>query len=294
MIAYLFLRVTIFLFYLTPFFLIYFYADIFYLFIYYVVRYRRKTVYKNLKIAFKDKPEKEIKKIEKKFYKHLSILTLESLKFFSLKKEKILKRVDFINPELQQKFFDNNQSLIYASGHIGNYELGSLYAPLVLPHILFVMYKPLKNKHIDKYIKKHREINNSKLVSIFTPISQYFNKEKPMALVMLGDQNPSNKKKAIWINFFNKPTACLHGIEKYSKKYNLPIVYFSIIRVKKGYYQIKTETLITDPQNQAKGYITYVYMKHLEQEILEHPEQWLWSHRRWKHNYESNFKLYKF
>ena len=294
MIPYLFLRLIVFVFRLTPFFIIYFYADILYFILYYVVGYRKKIVNSNLKTAFPEKDEKEITKIQKKYFKHLAIITLESFKFFSLKKNKLLKRVKILNPEIEKNFFKQKQDLIFASGHIGNWELGTSFAPLALSYELFIMYKPLKNKYIDRYVNKLRTVNNSRLVSINTPVFKYFKGDKPKALVMLGDQNPSNLKKAIWINFLNTLTACLHGIEKYSKRYNLPIVYFSFIRKKKGYYEVNLETIVSSPKSEPQGYITYKYMKRLEQDILQYPEYWLWSHKRWKHEYKSDYTLYEF
>jgi KDO2-lipid IV(A) lauroyltransferase len=81
-------------------------------------------------------------------------------------------------------------------------------------------------------------------------------------------------------------TACLHGIEEYSKLYNLPIVYAKIMRVKRGYYEVFLKWIIQESEDAEKGESTALFMKELESSIIQEPGNWLWSHKRWKAKYE--------
>ena len=106
---------------------------------------------------------------------------------------------------------------------------------------------------------------------------------KGKLIIMMSDQNPSNIKDAIWVHFLNQDTACVHGMEKYALNHQLPIVFVDIQRVKRGYYELTFSPLIEDPSQHKPGEITQIYMSRLETIIGTNPPDWLWTHKRWKH-----------
>lgn len=287
MIGYVFFRIIVFIFRILPFSIIYLISDFFAFFMSNVFFYRKKVILENLKNSFPEKSLKEINKIKSKFYHHLTDIMLESIKGYTLSEKKLRKRYTYANKELSNKFYEQNKNIIFAGGHYGNWEWGSRSTPIELDHKIIAQYKPLANKYIEKYLHKLRTKNNAELLSIYKiGKDQLFNNSKNYILIMVGDQNPSNVEKAIWVNFLNQPTACLHGIEIYSKKLNMPVVYFSISKIKRGYYSLTMNTLTENPQNEAKGEITKKFMQALEYDIKNKPEYWLWSHKRWKHKFD--------
>ncbi len=261
-------------------------SDFIYLLIYKVFKYRLKVVRQNLRLAFPDYTEKQLNKIEKDFYHHLADLFVETFKFYTLDKQSLKQRIIIENADLLNQYYYAGQNVILAGAHIGNWELGPLVAPFWFKHQFVILYKPLKNSKIDEKIKQARTRFGSRLISIDITARGFTKGNKPYCVVMLADQNPGNTKKALWIRFFNIPTATLHGLETYSKLYNLPIFYFDMDKVERGKYKAKIEPLVHDPRNQPKGAITKKYMERVEQSIREKPHLWLWSHRRWKHQYD--------
>jgi KDO2-lipid IV(A) lauroyltransferase len=251
-----------------------------------IIRYRKKIITQNLKNSFPEKDEKEIKRITKKYYRHLCDITLESIKGYTLSKKKLLKKCKVINPEIGDKFFEQGKNIIYAGGHYGNWEWGTRVAPLTFKHKIKIMYKPIRNKYIDRYINKMRAKDNAEMISIYYPGKAFYNKKEIFSIIMVGDQNPPNKDKAIWVKFLNQPTACLHGIELYAKKFNTPVVYFTFKKTSRGNYQVYLQEITKEPRNEQKGLITQKYMQLLEKDIKEQPEYWLWSHKRWKHTFD--------
>jgi Kdo2-lipid IVA lauroyltransferase/acyltransferase len=152
-----------------------------------------------------------------------------------------------------------------------------------LKHKSIGFYKPLSNKHIDSYMKRRRAKFSTTLVSIYETNNVFASgASETSAFIMASDQSPTNLKDCFWIFFLNHDTACLHGPEKYAKLYHLPIYYIDIQRVKRGFYNLYLTLLVNNPSEMEPGKITELYMKTLESKILEHPEFWLWSHRRWK------------
>ncbi len=282
-IGYLFFRLLIFLYWITPFWLLYIFSDIIYFLFYHISGYRKKVVYTNLKKSFPEKSEAELKQICKGFYKNLSDVIVESIKGFSMSKKSLLKRYKVINPEVINKYYEQNKSVIGIGSHYCNWEWGVLCFSLQFKHRTVGLYKPLSNKVIDKYIRRTRAAWGMNLVSIYETAQNIEDHNSEASLYfMISDQSPSNAKKAYWIDFLNQDTACLHGPENYSKKYNLPVLYGHVDRIKRGYYEVNITDVESNPTIKAQSEITKAYMTILENYIIEKPENWLWSHKRWK------------
>jgi Kdo2-lipid IVA lauroyltransferase/acyltransferase len=282
-ITYYFVLFFIWLIYLMPFRLMYCFSDLLYFLFFYIIKYRKKVVFQNLQSAFPEKSEKEIEKIAKKFYKHLCDILLEGIKGFKISKKQILRRHKLINPEFLNSYFERGQSVIVATAHYSNWEWGSLSGGLQSMFKLIGFYKPLNNKYVDELLKKSRATCGMSLISIFETYKTFLkHKDDVFAYILASDQSPSNYKKAYWVDFLNHETACLHGIEKYARLLNYPVLYIHIYRVKRGYFEIKIEKILDNPAEYKDGEITKLYMKHLEKIIVENPYEWLWSHKRWK------------
>ena len=291
MIEYLFFRLIIEVFRFVPFFLLYLMADITALLMK-ILGYRRKVIEQNLKNSFPEKSEKELTKIKNKFYLNLADILLESIKGYTLSKKQFEKRYTVENPEVDIKYYNEGKNVIYAGGHFGNWEWGTQASPFVLKHKVVILYKPLKNKYIDRFIKKKRERFGVKMVSINITARSFVNQLEPFCVIMLADQNPSNRKKAIWVNFLNRPTPVLQGVEVYAKLKNTPVLFFNTYRVKRGYYKIKLFPLTDRPRELPKGQITKLFMQRLEAEIKKYPYMWLWSHKRWKYPPDKDTIIY--
>lgn len=281
---YLIFRVYAELFRFCPFMVLYAFSDFARFIIYNVFSYRKKVVLTNLKNSFPEKSEKELKKLCKSFYRHLADITLESLKGMTISEKSISKRYIVKNTDIADEYFRNNKSVLCLTSHYGNWEYGILGTNNAIQHQAVALYLPLSNKHSEKYGLKRRKRFGMQMVAV-QETKSIFEKppEKPVAIIMAADQSPSNLEKAIWVKFLNQDTACLHGPEAYAIKTKLPLLYLSVKKPKRGYYELIFEKLIDDTSDTKPGDITRKYMKRLESDINEKPEYYLWSHRRWKH-----------
>ena len=97
-----------------PLRILYLVADLNYLLLYYVVHYRRGVVRTNLCNSFPEKSLREIKVIERKYYKHLADLSIELYKLWHMSEASIRKRCVFKNTELPQSYFNEGRSVIGA------------------------------------------------------------------------------------------------------------------------------------------------------------------------------------
>jgi len=269
---------------IIPFWILYFLSDMIFFLIYYVFGYRKKVVFDNLYRSFPEKSQNEIKSIAKGFYIHLSDILVESLKAFSLPEEEGARRFRFKPSELLEQFYKENRSVIVVAGHYNNWEWPGIAAGSQIFHKPVGFYKPMTNRYIDNFVKRIRVQGRSALVSINDTIMVFKTDWKePAAFYMIADQSPSSIRLAYWVQFLNQETATLHGPEKYARIYNMPVVYCDVQKIKRGYYEAEFILLSENPSATKTGEITAQFMKILEDKILEHPQYYLWSHKRWKH-----------
>lgn len=269
---------------LTPFFLLYGLSNVIQFFLYRVFRYRKKVVFQNLEGSFPLMTRNDLQRTTSLFYKNLTDVFLESIKAFTMGRKQIIKQHRITNPEVLEPFYKTGQCIIGVTGHYCNWEWGSLSASLQSKYPVVAFYKPLQNKLIDRFVRWSRSRFGTTLVPI-GQTSLAFKKHRFQTIfLMAADQGMPHKfkDKAIWVQFLNRETAFLYGLEKHARSNNIPVIYVDVQRVKRGYYTVELSVLTTNPIELPEGKLTEIYARKLESIILKKPENWLWSHRRWK------------
>lgn len=270
---------------LLPFRLIYILSDGIFFVLFRLIGYRKKVVFENLQRSFPEKTKEEIESIANNFYHHLCDMMLETFKTLVIAPSEMLLRCRFSEnaQTLFNQYNDNQQSIILAMGHHGNWEWGGNSFSLSCAQQLHVIYHPLSNPQFDKLMINMRTRFGTKLI----PMNDTFkamvkNRKSVTATAFIADQSPS-PTNAHWTNFLNQDTPFFLGMERIGSKMNYPIVYVFIKKIKRGYYELDATTLIENPKELSEGIITETYVRQLEKDVRQHPETWLWSHRRWKH-----------
>ncbi len=271
---------------LLPFSILYVLSDFIYLIVYYLIGYRKKVVRENLKRSFPDKTDRELLATEKKFYHHLCDLLFESIKMATISKEEMSRRMKILNYEPLLKHYDENKSVLLITSHYGNWEWTSsfsMYLPADKP--MYQVYKQLKNKFFDRLIYNLRirfGSVNVEVNELFDVLSSLKQQGKMGMIGLISDQSPSRKGIKYQSQFLNQRTPVITGTEIIAKKYDFPVYFVQIRRVKRGYYTCNPVPICLHPQESGKFEITEKYIRLLEQEIMAEPAYWLWSHRRWK------------
>lgn len=270
---------------LLPFRLLYLISDGLYFLLYHVIGYRKDIVNANLKNSFPEKTTAEIIKLEKKFYRYYCDLLLETFKTLTISPKKMLQHcsLDPAAEKLFKKLAAEHKSIIIVMGHKGNWEWAGNTFSLCCQHQLYVIYHPLTNKYFNGLICKMRQRFGTKL----TPMKETFrdilkNRQELNATAFIADQSP-NPASAHWMNFLHQDTAVFMGTEKIAQKIKYPIVFVSVKKLTRGYYLLMAEELQAPPNAGTEGSITETHTRKLEADIMEQPETWLWTHKRWKH-----------
>jgi len=268
---------------LLPFPLLYLLSDVLYLTLYKIFGYRKKVVWDNLSKCFPDLSKAELKQLMNKFYRHFCDLLVESVKLFSIRPKEIEQRFKFTNPEILDAEFDKGKSVILVGGHYNNWEILAVGINQVMKHQATAIYKPLSNPFYERLARSSRGRYGLKMIPIKDVPSFFINdSDKGTATIFGGDQSPTYSKRVYWTNFLNRETAVAVGTEKYAMKYNYPVYFGKIGKLSRGHYTFEVVEVCSDPSKTQEGEITKKHVKMLEEQILERPELWLWSHKRWK------------
>jgi len=268
---------------LIPFWGLYRISDLVYFILYRLIGYRKKVILENLTKTFPERLKTENRQLLSKIYLNLTDIIIEGLKAFTMRRSQLLKRHKILNPELLDSIYKSGVSIIGVTGHYCNWEWGSLSSSLQTHYEAVAFYKPLSNKWIDRFMHWNRTRFGTKLTSIYETALMFEEQKNTQSIfLMAADQNPSKRKKSIWVDFLGRDTAFLDGPERYARKYNYPVVYMDVQRKKRGYYTIELSVITINPSELPEGEITKRYAQKLESVILNEPANWLWSHRRWK------------
>ncbi len=273
-----------------PLRILYLVADLNYLLLYYVVHYRRGVVRTNLCNSFPEKSLREIKVIERKYYKHLADLSIELYKLWHMSEASIRKRCVFRNTELPQKYFDEGRSVIGVLGHYGNWEWMSSYSLWENDADFLALYKPIRDKMTDRMMKEIRSRFGAVLVAkddTLRVIARYRSEGRLFLAGFIGDQTPNVHNLNFWTRFLNQDTPVLLGTERIARKYDIPVVSVRMRKVKRGYYEVEFVDVCPHPAELEPGVLTEKHTRLLESFIREEPQYWLWSHKRWKHRREN-------
>lgn len=264
---------------------LYLLSDLLFVLVYRVLGYRKSMVTTNLENAFPDKTPEEIDEIRENFYRYLCDLILEVIKTLSISPAGVQAYFTYGENDyaLLERLYREKRSIILVLGHMGNWELtGAMFCQMNL-HQLYVIYHPLANRRFNDLIVKMRARSGIRLYPMKGAFKRMLkDRDQLTATAFIADQTP-RPDNAHWMLFLNQDTPVFRGTENISKTLDYPVVYASVIRQKRGLYRLHTELLAEHPKEFAENELTELHTRRLERDIIEQPETWLWSHRRWKH-----------
>ena len=200
-----------------------------------------------------------------------------------MNEQETLDRVTFHNREWLDQLYAEKKSIVIVMGHYGNWEWAGPAFTLSTKFQLVVIYRPLSNSYFDKMMTRMRTRFGTRITPADKTLRDMVaNRNQITATAFIADQTAS-RQNAYWTEFLNQDTAVFTGPEKLSKKFNYPVVYINVSRIRRVRYEVTPELLFENPANTAENEISDVFTRRLELDILRDPVPWLWSHKRWKH-----------
>jgi KDO2-lipid IV(A) lauroyltransferase len=275
---------------LLPFFVLYALSDIVTFMMYHIIRYRRDVVMSNLRIAFPERTEQEHKSIAKKFYRNFNDTWLESIKLLSISKRELNKRMASTGTEIFQQLKESGQRSQIYMAHNFNWEWANVQtAQQVLVPFLGV-YQPITNKAVDRLFRLIRQKGGTILLPanhMRTAMLPW--RDKQYSLGLIADQNPGIPATAYWLNFFGKKAPFVKGPETFARYNNAAVIFCFVEKLKRGYYHIHFELVTDKPRETKEGETTIAFVRYIENAIRRQPDIYLWSHKRWRHEWKEEY-----
>ncbi len=251
--------------------------------LHHVLRYRRATTLGNLQRCFPGKSDQELKSLLSRVYRNLSCVLFETIKAFSVDQEGIYRRL--VPPDAHQvsEFQAHFRGAILVTAHLSNWEWCGYCLTAILKGQGIAVYKPLKNKKVDAFVREQRKVSRLRLVSMQDVVKSLAGSAgKENYILMIADQSPS-PDNAHWEPFFGIRTPFFKGPATIAVRYDIPVFFLYMERIGRSRYHMFLEPMCMTPAAHTPEEITRMYAERLEQQIRKNPADWLWTHRRWKH-----------
>jgi KDO2-lipid IV(A) lauroyltransferase len=180
--------------------------------------------------------------------------------------------------------------VLFATAHLGNWEL-SAYAHALFAQPMNVVVRPLDNPLLDRLVTRRRELSGNHVLSKRDPVRPILKAlAANQAVGVLIDQNAS--EATLFVNFFGIPAAAGSGFARLAARSGAAVIPgFAIWCDTEQRYVLRYYPPIPMTGNAAQD--TQAVQSVLENVIREHPDQWLWIHRRWKTRPPGSASLYE-
>ena len=249
---------------------------------------RTKLARANLRLAFPEKSEEEIEQILKEMWANLGRIAAEYVyldEIFNINEADPSKgRVEVTGIEHFEKIKSLKGPVICFTGHTGNWELLPIASAAYGLNIT-ALFRPPNNKYIAERVLSARMTNMGHLVPSKVGASWSLANvlEDGGAVGMLVDQFFMH---GIEVEFFGKKTLSSPLLAKLVRQFDCPVIPARCVRLPNNRFRIEIGEEVTRHYD-ANGSLdmerlTQDVSDRVENWVREHPEQWLWLHKRWR------------
>jgi KDO2-lipid IV(A) lauroyltransferase len=267
-----------------PFWILYGLSDFIFFFGFHILRYRRGVVRTNLTRSFPEKQRQQIKEIERRFYKNLCDYVVETLKLLTISQDELQRRMVYKNPERIREYTDHNKSVILFASHQFNWEWVLAAGSISLGTPIDFVYQTQRSRLFDQFLLFCRTRFGAFPIQrdrVAREVTKRRNLVRGIAIV--ADQFPGlDTDKRYWTNFLHQDTAFFQAINQVALLTQYPAFYAAVKKVSRGYYEVELVKIAEPPYDKKTFHVVDNYAGTTEEMIDRVPENWLWSHKRWK------------
>ena len=241
----------------------------------------KKIIHKNIKRALPDINNENLETLTRLMWNNYGRTFAEYIFLKDFRIGKFSSNIEIEGKEILEKIKKNNQQVVFVSGHLSNFELMAMFIEKNGINLLAI-YRPLNNLFLNpfmekirrKYICKHQI---KKGIGGIKNLIKY--KKQNFSTALMIDQRVS---EGILSPFFKQKAFTTTIPAQLVKKFNIPVVPVYIERIKDITFKITIKNPIFFSKEKSVENITNELNLELEKLILKKPEQWIWSHNRWK------------
>jgi KDO2-lipid IV(A) lauroyltransferase len=242
------------------------------------------VVSENIKNSFPDKSEEELQKIRKNFFINFSDYLVETVRSFSISQHELRVRVQHLNREVFEEAKAEKKNIILLAGHVFNWEWFNALAQIVPQEHCHPVYRKVNSEFWENQIKKIRNSYGNEALEANDVIKHIFrNTNDGNSIYMfVADQTPHVNLVDFGIEFLHQRTPAFIGYDKLATRMDLVFVYCEMKKVKRGFYQVNYHRIYPDGEKFTQFEVVKKFHRLLENTIRKRPENYLWSHRKWK------------
>ncbi len=249
---------------------------------YWILRKRRKIALENISSALGNSlPERRKKEIARSAFQNAALSMMELFTVEKIKKE-APTRFELFGNEFLEEAVLKEHGVVLVMSHLGPWEDRS-FLPYFTKRPWSVVVKNIKNPYLDKAIDAMRRVMTVNPISKDSSVRAVLQELKAgHGVAILVDQWAGDE--GLWIDFFGTKTSTTSIPARFSEKTGCALISAYCLRKSPGHYEIHVEKPVAHNMDQPgwEGTVTKDLNQVLERQILAHPEQWLWGHRRWK------------
>jgi KDO2-lipid IV(A) lauroyltransferase len=241
----------------------------------------KNLIVSNLLKALPNLNQNDINKISKNMWGNYGRILSEYVFIKDIRKSKIKNIIEIDGQEILDKIKKDNKPVIFISGHFNNFELMAMHIEKSGINLAAV-YRPLNNKFLNFFMERIRKkyICKNQIKKGISGTRQLLNCFKNnISVALMIDQRVSQGIKS---NFFNHEALTTTIPVQFYKKYNCKIVPVYIERRNDINFKITIHKPLEQQVDDTIESVTLKLNNILEKMILKNPEQWIWSHNRWK------------
>ena len=241
----------------------------------------KKVIYNNIKRALPEIDENNLKNIENSMWNNYGRIFAEYIFLKDFRYGKLASNVQIEGQEILNDIKENNKQVIFISGHLSNFELMAMFIEKSGIN-LSAIYRPLNNIFLNGIMENIRKkyICKNQIKKGLAGLKKLIKlKKKNYSTALMIDQRVS---EGILSPLFNEKALTTTIPAQLVKKFNIPIVPVYIERIDGLKFKITINQPLSFPQDTSQQQITDNLNQILEKFILSKPENWIWSHNRWK------------
>lgn len=271
---------------LLPLRCLYVLSDIVYFFVYDIIGYRKKVVRRNLTEAFPEKTPREIKAIERKFYRYMCDIIVETVKLLHISDEEMKRRVEVVDASLIQTTAEEGRSSVLLMGHYGNWEWVQEISRYLNGDVFKAsIYRPLNSKLWGGIYSRIRDRWKVDIIPQKNAVRTLLRKEnQPWICGFIADARPRHSEEDAVVPFLHHATSFIYGPEVIGRKVAADFFFLKMERIKRGYYRITFRSLQPRDDSKEPYPVMREFWREFEAQIKDNPAFWLWSHKRWKYD----------
>ena len=241
----------------------------------------KKLIHSNIKKAIPDISLSGLNRITKLMWNNYGRVFAEYMFIKDFRKNKIDSKIEIEGQEILDEIKRLNKPVIFVSGHFSNFELMAMHIEKTGIN-LSAIYRPLNNIFLNKIMERIRKnfICKNQIKKGIGGIKKLINlKKNNYSTALMIDQRVS---EGIRSNFFNQEALTTTIPAQLAKKFNIKIVPIYIERINGINFKITIKKPLDFTSDVSVKQITDELNHTLEKMIILKPEQWIWSHNRWK------------